>query len=331
MVAPRLSVITMVDEQRERSARALEALLAQSLPGEMEILLVDFGGADETKVRGSDHPAVRVVRPPRGSGHGQALALAVELARAPLVAFVEEHVIVLDGWAEALVLAHEGPWAAVSSEMHPSDLDRPVARRIELVSRNTFSAPAARGEALTLRCQNICYKRARLIELGTRLPLFLSNEGLLLKQLRRQGERLFVESRARMVHAHEKQWGPFLVASFHSARLSAAAAVELSGPARQRRFGELVRHATGALRWPFTLWRRTRSLPNAERWLPVFYRNLPHVFSYYGAHALGGILGSLAGMGPSSSEILKYELNAEREPPDTRAAESAGRAPLETP
>jgi len=312
MLTPALTAVVLVDSQRERGARALKALCSQSIVERMEILLLDFDTRGRPPLPGSDDPAVRVIRVQTPAGYGAALSLAVREARAPVVAFVEEHVVVLEGWAEALVDAHTGPWAAVCGEVHPGDLDRPLAKRVEMVSRHRWSPPARSGESDLLRWQNVCYKRASLMRFGDQLPLYLSSEGHLFKQLRRDGERLFIEPRARMVHDHELTWNSFLRGSFCSARLSAATAADIRKLSASRRLIEAGRHLLGLLRWPVVLWSRTRMLPDSPQWLRVFYRNLPFVFQYYAVHAVGGVVGVLAGPGDSDREFLDYELNEGR-------------------
>jgi len=140
---------------------------------------------------------------------------------------------------------------------------------------------------------------------------------MLFRRLRQDGERLFVEPDAGMVHAHEHRWHAFLVGSFHSARLAAASTVEARQMGVFARILHTARHLAGALRWPVVLWHRTRSLPEPERWLPIFYRNLVFVFEYYAVHAVAGALGMLAGSGQSDRAFLVYELNEARHEPTT--------------
>jgi hypothetical protein len=323
MTGPDLTAVVLVQYQRERCARALNALLAQSLIDRMEILLLDFATRDRPPVSGSEHPAVRIIPVESTLGYGGALTVAVDEARAPLVAFVEEHVIVLDGWAQALVDAHKKPCAAVCGEVRPGDLGRPLAERIEMVSRHQWSPPARRGESDVLRWQNVCYKRASLMRYRDKLPLYLGSEAILFRQLRNDGERLLIEPAARLIHDHELSWKGFLRGSFHSARLSAASSVEAREVGIVGRLTQTARHLLGAARWPLILWRRTRSLPHSDQWLPIFYRNLPAVFQYYSVHAVGGFLGVLIGKADSDREFLFYELNEGRLPAERSATNVA--------
>jgi hypothetical protein len=325
MTGPALTAVVLVESQRERCERALNALRAQSLIDRMEILLLDFASRDYPPIAGSEDSAVRIIPVETTLGYGGALTVAVDEARAPLVAFVEEHVVVLEGWAQALVDAHKEPCAAVCGEVRPGDLARPLAERIEMVSRHQWSPPARKGESDVLRWQNVCYKRASLMRYRDKLPLYLGSEAILFRQLRNDGERLLIEPKARLIHDHELTWRGFLRGSFHSARLSAANAVEARDLRLFGRLTQTARHLVGAARWPLMLWGRTRSLPQSEQWLPIFYRNLPFVFQYYSVHAVAGSLGVLTGKADSDREFLFYELNEGRLPAE-RSATNVGEA-----
>ena len=56
---------------------------------------------------------VQMVPRPSWTTMTDARAAGVLHARAPLVVFCEDHCYPVDGWAEALVAAHQAPWAAV--------------------------------------------------------------------------------------------------------------------------------------------------------------------------------------------------------------------------
>jgi hypothetical protein len=312
-----LSVAIVIDRQRERAGRALAALLAQDVVGRMEILILDAAASRLPALEGADHKAVRVLQLPQGLTYGQALALAVEETRAPVLAFVEEHVEVQAGWARALLHAHRSDWAAVCGEIAPGDLDRPAALRIELVSRNVWSPPARRGEAEVLRWQNVSYKTRVLRDLGTDLTLLLGAEDLLFRRLRAAGHRLYIEPGARMVHALELRWDLFLRGSYYSSRQSAASMVIHGRLGRAGRLRMLAAVLSGPLRWPWVLYRRTRALPDADFWLPLLHRNWPYVLEYYLLVGYAGLLGQLGGMGDSGRNFLDFELNTPRRAPES--------------
>ena len=162
-----------------------------------------------------------------------------------------------------------------------------------------------------MRWQNVSYKREVLQRYGDRLPTLLQCEGAFFRRLRADGERLFIEPEAKMVHAQELRWLKFLTGSFHSNRLAAASAA--SSP------GEWVRlwvsAVSGPLRWPLVLLRRTRSLPENRIWQRRFWMNLPFVFQYYAAVSVASLIGLILGPGDSPRRFLEYELNAPRKIP----------------
>ncbi|MGH9361855.1 MAG: glycosyltransferase family 2 protein, partial [Thermoanaerobaculia bacterium] len=135
----RMSVVLLVDQQRERGARCLSSVLAQSIVDRLEVLLLDLGGAAAGPLPGSEHPRVCVLRLPPTMSFGALQAEGVLRARAPIVAFLEEHCVALPGWAEALVLAHEGPAAAVGGERHNPTPWRSLAQFIHLLDHGPWS------------------------------------------------------------------------------------------------------------------------------------------------------------------------------------------------
>jgi hypothetical protein len=314
---PTLSVVLIVDAQRERGGWALAAVLSQKLSGRLEVLLFDFGHAEHPPLAGSDHRDVRVIPARRGTGCGETMAAAVSATRAPVIAFIEEHVVVLEGWAEAIQRAHEGPWAAVCAEVHPGDTADAVSRRIELVSRNVWSAPAHRGDTPVLRWRNVSYKRNVLLGYQPHLRRLLESEDALFRRLRADGHRLAVEPDARIVHAHESSWSNFLAGSVQASRLATAAALEVGGRRLPSTVRAVVAALAGPVRWPFVLLRRTRNLPDSDVWLPVLYASWPYVLQYYLCVAVAALVGALAGAGDSSVRFQDSEINHPRRRPVT--------------
>lgn len=320
---PDLTAAFIVASQRQRGAWALRALLDQGLGERLEVLVFDVGHAEHPPLAGSDAPGVRVI-PARNTGYGEILADAVHEARAPIIAFIEEHVVVLEGWAEALLQAHRAPVAAVGGEILPGDLSCAGSMRQELVSRNVWSAPAAvSGDAQLLRWQNVSYKREILLPYGDRLARFLGSEGNLFRQLRADGHKLAIEPKAKMVHAHETYWSAFLRGSYWSNRLSAASTIDLAPRPLLARLRVMASAALGPARWPLVLLRRTRTLPEADVWLPVFGANLPYVLQYYCVVAFAGMTGALFGRGSSHQRFLDYEITEARNEPTVLGAKWA--------
>lgn len=87
---PRVSVVMPTFEQEPFIRRALDSLLAQTLD-DWELLVVDDGSRDGTAAALAPwlrDPRIRLVRLGRNGGLGHAINTALELARAPLVAYL---------------------------------------------------------------------------------------------------------------------------------------------------------------------------------------------------------------------------------------------------
>jgi GT2 family glycosyltransferase len=308
--APLLSVIVVVGALRERVGECLASLLAQDALADLEVLLVDL--APELGPPGyADHPAVRRLPLPAATTFAAARAHGVAAARAPVVAFLEEHTRVLAGWAAALIDAHRGPWAGVGPEIHPDNPGVGLADVTYLLSYGLFSPPQRSREVALIPGHNASYKRAVLLGLGDRLVTLLGNDNVLMARLRRDGHRLYLEARARVAHRNETSLGSILrgYAPYH--RLyGALRARELDwSPARRLAYVALtpliplyyVGHFSAFL------------ARHDRRALAVFARHLHIVLGTQLLSALSQAVGLLFGPGRTAARFTRYELTEPRE------------------
>jgi GT2 family glycosyltransferase len=99
-------VVSVVVPTRGRAAYlevTLDSLLAQRTGVPHEILVVDDGAADATPQVAAARPAVRYIPPGQRRGLNAARNTGLRESRAPLVAFVDDDVLVPPGWLDALV------------------------------------------------------------------------------------------------------------------------------------------------------------------------------------------------------------------------------------
>ena len=176
MSFPQLSVVIIVDTQRERGERCLNSVLQQSIVNDLEILLFDLA-ENCAPLNGSDHPAVRCITMPgavRTKTFGDVRAEAVRLAKAPIVAFLEEHSAALDGWAEETLKAFDevGEDYAGVSGLATKDLTRTgITDAIKLLN-DTIPLPAhTHRDTKRLFANNSNYRRDVLLRYGNKLAL----------------------------------------------------------------------------------------------------------------------------------------------------------------
>ncbi|MCJ7512013.1 MAG: glycosyltransferase family 2 protein [Anaerolineales bacterium] len=197
-----MTVAIVGGNHRKRLHRALESVLQQDGPV-IEVLLLDLSTADSASIVPHADPRVRTVSLPPPTTFGQARAVGVREARAPVVAFLEEHCVALPGWARELAVAHQGPWACVGSEIHNLNPGVGWSDAVHLGGYSNWMPPAMRGETATTAAHNSSYKRAALADIGTRLSELLVAEPLLQRELARRGHRLLVEPESKLAHENE--------------------------------------------------------------------------------------------------------------------------------
>ena len=104
---PLVSVVIPTRDRARRLEAALASLRAQTLR-DFEVIVVDDGSADDTPAVLARFAEVRVVRRHGGGGPGAARNAGWPLARAPLVAFMDDDCVAEPGWLEAGLAAWDG-------------------------------------------------------------------------------------------------------------------------------------------------------------------------------------------------------------------------------
>lgn len=310
MAEPRLSVIMVAGQARERAARCLASILAQDPIDSMEVLILDCVAKGVPPLEGADHASVQVVPQPPETLYASARAEGVRLARAPIVAFIEEHALALPGWAEAILRAFEGPWAGVGPEMHNANPGVGISDAVSLFYYGAWLAPASRRISEFLAGHNSSYRRDRLLNFGARLDSLLRTEPILQWELKRLGHRLLVDPSVRVAHAQEATIRDFAFASFVWHRCfgyTRAQAFRWSLPKRAAyvALSPLIPLArTGKLL--VLLLRDRRDL------LGRFVRGLPVILIGHVVSATGMALGVLLGMGEAERHFAEVEHSTHR-------------------
>ena len=306
---PRLSAILVVGSQRERAQRVVEALCRQTAAAEIEIVVVDVAPAGTARLQASTHvPMTYETRP--AAAYSEARALGVRSARAPVVAFIEDHCHPAPGWAEALLEAHRDEWAAVGFCFTNANPETWLSRAGMVSAYGQWMAPAPRGPVSVLPSGNISYKRNVLLEFDSQLERVLTPDFILLERLLDRGDRFFLESRA--VGAHENAMNVLELARAHFdfSRLLGARRAEARSWGRARRavYAALAPAGVPAL----SVFRLARSMRGRRSLWPTVLTTLPvYLVGQVGA-GLGEASGYLLGEGSSDEKVTWVELSMSR-------------------
>jgi hypothetical protein len=214
--APELSVILVVGGQRKRAAAALRSLLEQSIIDRIEILLFDLGPEHSVALPGSDHPRVRMTRGGPDDFLATARVRGVHAANAPVICFMEEHCEAQLGWAEAIVLAHRGPWAGVGCDFVNGNPNAGTSDKAFRMNYGVYVRPQ-RGRGLVKRIpgQNSAFKRDVLLRYENQLELMMSADLVLQWKMGLDGNQLFYEPAAKMAHRNENTLRGLCVGVFY--------------------------------------------------------------------------------------------------------------------
>ena len=202
---PAVSVLLVVGNQRERSARALASVLGQEGIERAEVVLVDCGRRGIEPLLGSDHTAVRVVPKPERGAFGALRADAARLARAPIVVYIEEHVEALPGWLAAVERAlSSGEYAGAGAEVHVLNPGVGISDLIAAMNYVRWQPPARRREhADVIVGHNAAYRRDDLLAFGDEIDRLLGSEVVLQRALVARGRPLLVDPAIRISHRNE--------------------------------------------------------------------------------------------------------------------------------
>jgi len=232
-----------------------------------------------------------------------ARAAGIRAARAPVVAFSETHCFPEPDWAEALIAAHRGPWAAVSPEIHNENPGSIASWGHYFVDYAPWAAPLESEERTDLPGHNSSYKRELLLAYGDRLPQLLECESIMHWDLREHGHRLYTEAAAKVHHRNITKLGSAAIEHFHNGRCFGGLRARGWNPIRR------LLYAAGSPLIPAIRLRRTLRDIRRTGHEEILPRALPMIVSSLITHALGEMTGYLIGTGGAAREMSKYELD----------------------
>jgi hypothetical protein len=239
---------------------------------------------------------------------GPVVAECFRAARGPVVVYVEEHSYPGAGWAEALVRAHAGPWAAVGPAVTNANPESAVSWSALYLDFTEFVAPGETGPADSLANHQTSYKRDLLLRYGGRLGRYLENESTLQRDLVETGHRLYYEPRARTNHVNVSRFGEFLVAQFVNCREFGANRAQLEGW-RWRR----LLYVAGSPLIPIVRGRKIlRELRKSRLDRKLLLRMAPSMLLGLGSAAAGEVTGYVFGKGDASRQRVTFELDRMR-------------------
>lgn len=317
-MGPELSVVVVYGPLPERAEGAVRSVLLTARRVRVEILLVRIGPGE--RPAGSLDPRVRHLEKPARTTFAEARAAAVREARAPVVAFLEEHARVLDGWAEAVLAGHRAGYAGVGAAVRAANPGVGDSDLMGFLAYGLWYEPLERGETVLLPGHNCSFDRDALLSLGDDLAEDLACDLVLHGRLAARGARFLTEPSARLAHLNETSADRLAagVALFYRTYAVARARAERWNALRRL----LYVLATPVI--PFWSLALTRRLARAKGgpWPAIVRSGTWRILRVRFAAAWAQALGLVAGEGDARARFSLYELT---EPRPSRS-DAAGRA-----
>jgi Glycosyl transferase family 2 len=210
--APELSVVLITPDSFDTLRRTIGCLIRQTARDRIELVIIAPASArieiDDELV--APLASVQLVCLASLTPTGPARVAGIHAARAPIVAFGEEHCFPKPTWAQALIDAHRSEYAAVGPAIHNANPETTVSWADLIIGYGPWLAPVAKREAEYLPGHNSSYKRAVLLEYGDRLETLMEAETVLMWDLRAKGHRLLLDPAAETAHMNFGLWSSWL-------------------------------------------------------------------------------------------------------------------------
>jgi hypothetical protein len=305
---PSLSAILWTPDTYQTIRRTVAALRKQTFRDQIEVILAgpSASALDGAELDLEGFAAHQLIIADSFTKSAQVRAQCVRIARAPVVAFLQDHCFPLPEWAEALIKRYEEPWSGVGCVFLNANPDNATSWCNFLAAYGEGADPPPAGPPRLVGGHNATYRRDALMSYGDTLAEMLESSTALQWHLMKQGHRFTVESGAKMRHENFSRLVPSMRLHFHLGRVFASK--------RTAKWAAPIRMIYAAS-WPFIPPRRLARMVNASLRInhrEMIPRILPVGVVLFACNAFGEAVGALSGPGRSVEWITSIEHHRQR-------------------
>jgi hypothetical protein len=197
-MSPSLSILLPAMKGYASVATALAAWDAQTFRSRLEIVVLCPAGLGPAP--GAGDPAHVIVDTGSADLH-EARALGVSHATAPYIMLAEDHCLPDPSWAESILARIDEGWDGVVSTLRPGTRTGAFPEASFLIGYGEWMEPVASGPTRIMCGWNGTLRRDLLLAIDpAELRVLMSLGAFLVRHIRDQGARFFLEGRARMRH-----------------------------------------------------------------------------------------------------------------------------------
>ena len=302
---PTLSVVIVADRY-DIIRKTVSHLRDQSIKDQLEIVIVaEAKGRLVLEFREiKDFWSVRVIEVPSILPLALATAAGIRHCRGSLVVLAESHAYPSAGWAQALVEAHQQPWAAVGAVIGNANPYSMVSWSSLFLDYGHCVETTVTGVMDYLPGHHTSYKREILLHYDSQLEALMDSEILLHWKMRERGYQLYLEPAAKIYHVNISAIGPWLSERFYTGRRFAAT--------RAQGWSLVMRllYGGGAALIPLVrLSRVLRDISRSTHRQLLLPRIVPSLLLGLLVSAVGEAVGYLMGCGTATERLAEMELH----------------------
>jgi hypothetical protein len=303
--SPVLAAIVVIPDTYAALQKTMDCLRRQTIA---ELIEIAFVVPSRQKIDIEEKALVcfhswQVVETGRIKSIADGFAAGIRHAHAPVVALIEDHSFPDKKWAESLVEAHKGPWAAVGPSMRNGNPVNMLNWADFYQAYGEWYGPASSKPVRHLPGHNSSYKRAILLEFGESLEKLMESESVLHRHLKARGYELLLESGTCNSHLNFTTWKSWIPVKYYTGRQFAAIwSLNWLWPRR------LVFVLASPLVPLIRLWRIQEKVKRNES-IGFFIRILPVLFVGLLFEGLGHMVSYAIGDGNYQEKLMKYEFN----------------------
>jgi len=226
---PDLSVVILVTTSIKDTMATLNCVMKQTIAEQIELILVglEAGVFDELPVDLKQNLwDVKTIILEDFVGVDFATAKGTQLATAPYIAMIEDHVLPSDNWAEVVYQAHESGYEIVATPIENGNPATALSWGNVLLGYGEWLIPTETGEVSNIPVHNVSLGRKIIDYFGDTLGDRLGREGGMMKELREQGYPLYLSPDAQLGHVNPSRLLPTMILRFDVGRSYGATRAE---------------------------------------------------------------------------------------------------------
>lgn len=316
---PKLSVVVVLGQQRARVQHIIDLIYAQTAVADLELILVDVGMGAKPLLQ--TRCPTQYISKAATTTWGEARSAGVRVARAPVVALLEDHCFPGPEWAEALLEVHEESWDAICYAFKNPNPETYASRAGFMAELGIWAHPVVQGPMRDMPGNNMSYKKAALLRLEPELDEALNTDFAVQSFILQQGGTMGIAAEAYAAHQNYDSLRLLFQANYVSCRLVGAERVRMGAWSLPKRFLFAALAPLGA---PLIKFKRLLlSMKGRPTLWGPFVKALPVTIPLYCWAALGEAQGYLQGRGSAEEEVRSYCLTINRLPRTQPAGSNA--------